>query len=111
MGIPAADSDCGSEVYSEEFHSDSDAALGIEELEREVPKLLEHIPGNLKTDSDPELNDKQQPSTFAAPLAGTPTGTSKWYTDNYPLRRKPLLCVQADLKRREIGREGFPYTL
>ena len=77
-----------------------DDALGIEELEREVAQLLKHIPENLETDSDPELNDEQQaePSTFAAPLAGNPTGTSKWYTGNYPLRRRPLLSVQADLK-------------
>ena len=73
-------------------------------MEREVAQLLEHIPENLETDSDPELNDDEQhlePSTFAAPLAGNPAGTSKWYTGNYPFRRRPLLCVQADLKRRE----------
>ena len=74
-------------------------------MEREVVQLLEHIPENLEIDSDPELNDEQQPSTFAAPLAGDPTGTSKRYTGNYPLHRRPLLYVQADLKRRERDRE------
>ena len=86
------------QVYSEEFHSDSDDALGIEELEGEVVQLSEHIPGNLETDSDPELKNEQQPGTFAAPQAGNPTGTSKWYTGKYPLHRRPLLCLQADLK-------------
>ena len=77
-------------------------ALGIEELEREVAQLLQRIPANLEIDSDPEPNDEQQPGTFATP--GNSTGTSKWYTGNYPLYQRPPTCVQADLKRR--GRDS-----
>ena len=81
--------------------------LGLKSWRGKLLHLLEHIPENLETDSDPGLNDEQQPkpSTFTAPLAGNPTGTSNWYTGNYPLHRRPLLCVQADLKRRERDRE------
>ena len=44
---------------------------------------------------DPVRYDEQQPGAFATP--GNPTSN----TDNYPLHRRPPLCVQAGLKRSE----------
>ena len=54
--------------------------------------------GQLRIDSDPERNDAHQPGTFATP--GNYTGTSKWYTGNYPLyQRHQHVCKQTS---REI---------
>ena len=54
----------GSEMALHSGSDDDNDTLGMEELERGVSHLLKRIPDKLELDSDPELNDERQPSTF-----------------------------------------------
>ena len=107
---PAASSDYSSQIDSEsealESHSDSgddNDALGIEELKREVARLLERIPGSLEIDSDPESNDGRQPTSGTLATPGNCSSSDKQATIH-----SASLCVQADHKRRgrDRGRRG-----
>ena len=68
--------------------------LGVEALDEEVNQLLQ------------EMQDSEVPLPTPVPATNhLGSGTSTWYKVNYPLCRRPPLCVQADLRRMERNRE------
>ena len=68
--------------------------LGVEALDEEVNQLLQ------------EMQDSEVPLPTPVPATNhLGSGTSTWYKGNYPLCRRPPLCVQTDLQRMERDRE------